>query len=124
MRVTNSKNLFPVFRIKNAKNVLENNVFYTQYKYPLVDYTTSKENWINKSKMVDNVPVTTVITYKVMPKATAWFLGKIISYTDSYGKTSQYKCVKTATSSYSWQKQTSSSTTKTKSIQPILIALA
>jgi len=111
VRVNNPKNLSALFRINNVKNVLENNVFYTQYKYPMIDYTTAKENWINKSKMVNNVPVSTVITYKEIPKATAWFVGKIISYTDSAGKTTQYKCVKTSTSTYTWQKQSTTVTT-------------
>jgi hypothetical protein len=73
-----------------------------------MDYTTDKQNWLTGSnKWIDNNSKTTLITYKEMPKATSWFLGRIISYTNSNGTTAQYKCVLSG-SSYVWQKQTSS----------------
>lgn len=105
---TNPLNLVAQFRINNPHNVLENNVFYTQYKYPLIDYSSDKQNWINNSKRVDNVPVTTLITYSEIPKATSFFYNKTIAYKNSTGSVYYYKCVKSSTGSYSWQKQSTS----------------
>lgn len=109
---TNSANKNPQFRLKGIQNVVENNLFYTQYNYPLIDYTTDKQNWVSGgNKWIDNNSKTTEITYKTLPKATAWFIGRVITYTDSKGINSPYKCVKTGTSTYTWQKQTSGYTT-------------
>lgn len=105
VRCTNPANTATQFRVNNKHNVLENNTFYTQDDYPLVDYSTGKENWLNKNKIIKNA-LSTPITYTVMPAATSWFLGKTIQYTNASGVTSQYLCVKTGTSTYVWQLQT------------------
>lgn len=114
VRCNKTSNMCTQFRINNKHNIVENNIFYTQDDYPLVDYSTEKENWLSGNKRIDAADVTTLITYKTMPPATAWFLGRTISYTDSYGVTSQYLCIKTGTSTYAWQKQTTSFVTKVK----------
>lgn len=105
---TNLANKNPQFRLNGIQNVVENNIFYTQYGYPLMDYTTDKQNWLSSTnKRIDEDDKSTLITYTVLPKATSWFYGRSILYTDSNGVTSHYKCVKSGTS-YAWQKQTSS----------------
>lgn len=108
VRCTNASNLTSQFRLNNIHNVVENNIFYTQYKYPLLDYTSSKENWLNTNKAIETTNKSTQITYTTLPVATSWFIGRSILYTDkSTGVTSTYVCIKIGTSAYTWQKQSS-----------------
>jgi hypothetical protein len=105
----NLSNKAPQFKLYNKYNILENNKFYTLASAPIADYSTEKQNWMNSNnKAVDNVGNTALITYKALPKATSWFYGRTIAFSDSYGKISYYKCVKTGDTIYAWQKQSNS----------------